>query len=228
MDKTCSGPSPVWNHRAQLRPASAPEHQHPSSSSAEAVQAGFDRHCTPLQATFVEIPIDVDNLRCRVDSSVDVLQALHEIRSWVPGADQVRPTAAVRAQKELLLANIETMWTSPADWVFHQIFGCQTTREKGKRTAARPPPGTTVFAWNPFPYQVADGTMHWVLWMASPVGEWPDDKITSEIAKEVDERGGGEFIWYANPKMSLGDPRLHHVQVPISSLLIVLSILSRT
>ena len=151
-------------------------------------------------------------LRCKVDSDVQMMQMLHEVYRWVPGAEQVRPTPAVRAQKELLIANMETMWVTPAAWVFHQIFGMRTTRIAGKRTAERPSPGRTVFAVNPFPYQVPDGTLHWVLWMASPVAEWPDERITAEIAREVDERGGGEFVWYANPKMSMGDPELHHVQ----------------
>ena len=153
-----------------------------------------------------------DVLRCKVDSDVQMMQMLHEVYRWVPGAEQVRPTPAVRAQKELLIANMETMWVTPAAWVFHQIFGMRTTRIAGKRTAERPSPGRTVFAVNPFPYQVPDGTLHWVLWMASPVAEWPDERITAEIAREVDERGGGDFVWYANPKMSMGDPELHHVQ----------------
>ena len=71
----------------------------------------------------------------------------------------------------------------------------------------------TVFAVNPFPYDVPAGTNHWVFWMASPEVEWPEERITAAIAAAVDERGGGQFVWYTNPKMSIGDPRLHHVQV---------------
>ena len=88
-----------------------------------------------------------------------------------------------------------------------------TRGSDGKRSAARPPEGSTLFARNPFPYDVPAGTEHWVFWMASPESEWPEARITAGIAAAVDEKGGGQFVWYPNPKMSIGDPRLHHVQV---------------
>jgi len=97
-------------------------------------------------------------------------------------------------------------------WVAH-IFGSLTKRgPSGKRTAERPAAGATVFAPNPFPYDVPAGTEHWVFWMASPEAEWPEERITAAISAEIDERGGGQFAWYPNPKMSIGDPELHHVQ----------------
>ena len=156
-----------------------------------------------------------DRLRCRVDSDSDVLQVLHEVYHWVPGKANVRPTPDVRAQKELLLANLEGMWDSPADWVYHHVFNMKTARgPNGKRSCvSRPDSGTTIFARNPFPYDVPQGTEHFVFWMASNESEWPEERITSGIAKAVDERGGGQFVWYPNPKMSVPDPTLFHVQV---------------
>ena len=155
-----------------------------------------------------------ERLRCRISSDVEELALLHEVYGWVPGREHVRPTAAVRAQKELLLSNLGSMWASPADWVFHHVFGAQTCRgSDGKRTATRPAAGSIVFAHNPFPYCVPQGTEHWVFWMASPEAGWPEDRIMSAIAEAVDERGGGEFVWYPNPKMSVPDATLFHVQV---------------
>jgi hypothetical protein len=139
---------------------------------------------------------------------------LHEVYGWVPGKDHVRPTPETRAQKELLLSNLDSMWASHADWVFHHVFGTATKRgPTGKRSAARPHPGSTCFAPNPFPYAAPEGTQHCVFWMASPESEWPEARITRAICDAVDERGGGQFVWYPNPKMSVGDPNLHHVQV---------------
>lgn len=153
-------------------------------------------------------------VRCRVSSSVEDLQVIHEIYGWPPGTIHVRPAPAVRAQKELLLSNMESMWNSHADWVFHHVFGTEATRgADGRRVSTRPEPGCKVFAPNPFPYELPEGTQHWVLWLASPESQWPDETVTAEIAKQVDERGGGQFVWYPNPKMSLSDPELHHVQV---------------
>ena len=70
-------------------------------------------------------------LRTRVSSDLHDLQRLHEATGWTPSADQIRPTAAVRAQKELLLSNLGAMWASPMDWVFHHVFGSPTTRDVG-------------------------------------------------------------------------------------------------
>ena len=156
-----------------------------------------------------------EQLRCRVDSDSTVLQLLHEVYKWVPGEANVRPTPEVRAQKELLLANLDGMWASPADWVYHHVFGMTTARgANGKRSCvSRPDAGTTVFARNPFPYAVPNGTEHFVFWMASNEAEWPEQRITDGIAAAIDARGGGQFVWYPNPKMSVPDPQLFHVQV---------------
>lgn len=191
-------------------------------------------------------PSTGDRLRCRVNSDAEELQLLHEVYGWIPGRDNVRPKPEVRAQKELLLANLEAMWASPLDWVFHHVFGAATTRgTDGKRSATRPQPGLTVFKPNPFPYDVPRGTEHWVFWMASPEAEWPEERISTCISQAVDARGGGDYgacerlpkrrkqvapkppsarlshalcvracaVWYPNPKMSVPDPNLFHVQV---------------
>ena len=155
-----------------------------------------------------------ERLACRISADVDQLEDLHAVYGWIPGSAQVRPTATVRAQKELLLANLGSMWASPADWVFHHVFKSPTTRGSGgRRSATRPAEGSTAFTPNPFPYQVPKGTVHYVFWMASPEAEWPEERITSAIASAVAARGGGSFVWYPNPKMSIPDPVLYHVQV---------------
>ena len=158
----------------------------------------------------------IPTLRCRVSSSVEELQLLHEVYAWVPGAEHIRPTPEVRAQKETFLLNLDSMWASQIDFVHHHIFGAPATRRPdGRRASARPTAGASVFKPNHFPYQLPAGTEHHVLWMASPPGEWSDELITATIATAVDEQGGGEFVWYPNPKPSLPDPeaRTSHVQV---------------
>lgn len=135
-----------------------------------------------------------EQLRCRVGSDVEELQLLHEVYGWVPGRDHVRPRQEVRAQKELLLINLESMWVSASDWVFHHVFGAATKRgPDGKRSASRPQPGSTVFKPNPYPYDVPSGTEHWVYWMASPMSEWPEERINAGLAREIDALGGGGF-----------------------------------
>ena len=125
-----------------------------------------------------------EQLRCRVDSDSTVLQLLHEVYKWVPGEANVRPTPEVRAQKELLLANLDGMWASPADWVYHHVFGMTTARgANGKRSCvSRPDAGTTVFARNPF-LCGANGTEHFVFWMASNEAEWPEQRIRTALRR---------------------------------------------
>ena len=148
----------------------------------------------PQSAALGRQSSDCEQLRCRVNSDADELQLLHEVYGWVPGRDDIRPSPAVRAQKELLLSNLEAMWASPTDWVFAHVFGSETRRnERGKREAQRPDAGRTVFKPNPFPYAVPQGTEHWVFWMASPEAEWPEARVTQGVAGSVDALGGGEF-----------------------------------
>ena len=49
--------------------------------------------------------------------------------------------------------------------------------------------------------------------MASPEAEWNEQRINAEVCRQVDVLGGGEFVWYPNPKMSVPDPNMYHVQV---------------
>lgn len=179
--------------------------QQPNSNGAAAA---------PLLPSAAAASSNDERLRCRISSDVEELALLHEVYGWVPGAEHVRPTPEVRAQKELLLANLGSMWLSPAHWVYHHVFGSSTTRgADGKRSAALPLACSTVFARNPFPYAVPPGTEHWVFWMASAEAEWPEARITAAVHEAVEARGGGSFVWYPNPKMSLPDALLYHVQV---------------
>ena len=152
-------------------------------------------------------------LRSKVPSDLASLQKLHERTGWTPGAAHVRPDPATRAQKELLIANLEQMWACHADWVFSQIFGTATRRDaSGRRTAERPAHGCMVFAPQPFPYAVPEGVQHYVLWCAAPRREVSDRDITERISREVEAHGGGDFVWYENPKMSVEHEALYHVQ----------------
>lgn len=152
-------------------------------------------------------------LRMRVSSDLGELQRLHQLTGWTPGAVHVRPDATKIAQKELLLANLGRMWASPADWVFFHVFGMRTSSGGGGRVAERPPAGQTRLRPQPFPYELPAEVQHYVLWCSSPRKEWSDSAITAAIAQEVDAHGGGEFVWYENPKPSVQHEQLHHVQV---------------
>jgi len=151
-------------------------------------------------------------LRSRISCKAQEMQKLHEATGWTPGAEHVRPSPEMLSQKEFFLHNLARMWT-PADWVFCHVFNMPACAGSGLRTAKRPASGLTKLAQQPFPYSLPDGVQHFVLWCSSPRTEWTSEAITSSIAREVDQQGGGEFVWYENPKPSVEDPQLYHVQV---------------
>ena len=156
-------------------------------------------------------------LRCKISSELDTLQALHEVYGWVPGEDNVRPSPVVRAQKDLMLSNMSRMWVSHADWVCQSVFGCKVTRRPdGRKVAERPAAGSLKLVPQPWPYDLPVGTQHMVLWCVGAPAAWREneDAITAALTRELDARaGGGDFVWYENPKMSVEDDGLYHVQV---------------
>jgi hypothetical protein len=154
--------------------------------------------------------------RERMSTTPDAMKQLHQASGWTPDPQHVRPTEAVHAQKQFALASIAASWQSVADWVCNEIFGTSTHRaHDGRRVAERPVAGRAVLAPQPFPYELPVGTWHLVLWMAESQGAraWTDEQITASIAAAVDKCGGGEFVWYRNPKPSVLDAHLAHVQV---------------
>ena len=104
----------------------------------------------------------------------------------------------------------------------HQVFSSPTQRRAdGRRCVVEaPPPGRFALRPQPFPYLLPVGTQHLVLWSSSPRAATSADAITAAIADALDAEhgggrsgGGGDFVWYENPKKSVVDARLHHVQV---------------
>ena len=193
-----------------------------SASSAFPVTKGEMRR-KPRKLSAVQQPVAVGSLRqqgalfrglrgavgMRVSSALEDLQRLHEATGWTPSAEQIRPNPTVRAQKELMLTNLEQMWVTLADVLSHQVFGMATTRgADGRRSAARPahtePPRLVP---QPFPYDLPAGTEHMVLWCPAPEHYWSEAAITAAIARGVEARwGGGDFVWCPHPGLVGADP----------------------
>lgn len=169
--------------------------------------------CELRVASSVPLEAQARQFRGRMPCDADAMQSLHEHTGWTPGAAHVRPDASMLVQKEVFCANLAQQWASPADWVFHTVFGMEAARQGGLRTAARPPPGLVRLVPQQFPYSLPAGTVHLVLWCSSPHADMTDEAITAAIASAVDTQGGGAFVWYENPKPSIVDPQLSHVQV---------------
>lgn len=159
-------------------------------------------------------PLPTRPLRCAVPSAVGFLDRLHNAVRWTPNSRQIRPTPEIRAHKDLLLCNLQRMWASPADWVYQNVFGSASRRRTdGRREASPPERGTCVLQEQPFPYDVPAGTRHMVFWCACRPGEMSHQAVTAALSQEVDALGGGEFIFYENPKKSVEAEELCHFQV---------------
>jgi hypothetical protein len=149
-------------------------------------------------------------LRAHVSADVDALHALHCSTGWTPDpyAGHIRPDEESRAAKEFVLANLRETWVSLADWVCVHIFAVPKAARRsagdgggdGRQAAAgRPPSGAVVLHAPRFTYATPRGTEHLVFWAAdAPPGAarlWDDASLGDAIAREVDARGGGEFVW---------------------------------
>ena len=71
-----------------------------------------------------------------------------------------------------------------------------------------------IFIKNMFPYNLPEGTNHYILWYSYNSLDLTDDKINTDITnslKELLNHDNFEFIWYENPKKTIDS--IHHLQV---------------
>jgi hypothetical protein len=161
------------------------------------------------------IPAHLQQLRSQIACDAASLRQLHRHTCWTPSEAQIRPSAANLARKQYFLSNLAQRWKSPSDWVFSQVFHMPAARNAhdGLMCSDPPPAGACKLVAQPFPYSVDEGVAHCVLWCSGPKSNWTDQAITEAISFAVDRQGGGEFVWYENPKKSIENPHLYHVQV---------------
>merc|ERR1711879_986893 len=117
--------------------------------------------------------------------------------------------------KEFMLANILRSWTSLSSYIRYDVFGAEAKRNQkgGKRSADVLPDGAKpTLQEQKFPYQLPEGTRHYVLWLPGGLEKWPDDSITKALLEDVAKLGGKDFVWYHNPKPSVTAQDLAHVQ----------------
>lgn len=179
-------------------------------------QTGLVTGFLPLPAESVSASASAKLLRSRISCDLVYMQKLHEATGWTPGAEHVRPSPDVILQKKFVLANLERMWATPADYICFNVFGVpQIRKQAGLHVAARPAPGLTKLTPQAFPYVLPDETKHFVLWCSSPRKFWSEAAINRAIVRALDAQisGSSEFVWYENPKPTVEDAQIYHVQV---------------
>ena len=142
-------------------------------------------------------------LRCRISSDLDTMQSLHEAYGWVPGRENIRPSAATLQRKQETMARNGHEFD--VDEWSHDMFGVSWSQALAGNAVKK-----YHFVPNPFPYDIPRGTHHSVLWFPTEKA-MPDHVVNATLEKAVDKLGGTEFVWYINPKMTV--QAIWHVQV---------------
>jgi len=157
------------------------------------------------------------SLRCRISSSLDSLNELHENFPFISDEYQIRPSDATLKRKESAMRDIEDNWESAQDYIISTIFFKPSSVDpfSNKLVAdIKSIDGLIKFEKNEFPYQLQKG-WHYVLWFGpSPNGVPSEEDINTHITRSLEEltnRDDFDFAWYENPKMSF--PSVYHVQV---------------
>ena len=158
-------------------------------------------------------------LQGHVDATAAALEALHRKHSWVPGSHQIRPSPEVCLDKARVEESIVRLYSSIDDWILNEVFGADVVETSEGKLAVTDRDNIIsepVLRPNQFPYNVPNGTKHYILWHASSSDPWKECKSrTTEVILQLLQKrlshGNFEFVWYENPKMTV--PGLFHVQV---------------
>lgn len=104
----------------------------------------------------------VESLRCKIPSTLDDLNALHEKFKWIPNSSQIRPNEKVLEHKREILHSISAYWTNFTDYILHTVFEKpRVAGIDGKwEVYDKDIEGHTRFKENQFPYSLDEG---WVL-----------------------------------------------------------------
>lgn len=149
--------------------------------------------------------------RQKISTNLESMQELHVKHGWIPGAESIRPNAALIEKKHNYITNMLTRYGTLQDFFLHRVFGLKPTvqgnwqnskmhvaeteiaaaraaaLEKSNRHAYR-------FIPNLFSYQVPVGTNHYVIWFLlngnethDPVTNAPvtDDEINTSIEEAL-------------------------------------------
>jgi hypothetical protein len=144
-------------------------------------------------------------LRCPISSSINVLECFHEIHSWIPGQDQIRPPMDVIQSKLDRIVELGADWDSMTDYLLANVFNKPPSRcpQSNKlEVRDRDISGLIKFLPNEFPYQVSGN--HWILWFGTIEHEKP--VITNHLTRLLQDYLGHDqfdFVWYENPKMTI-------------------------
>lgn len=159
---------------------------------------------------------NLNQLNCKIDSDIKVLDALNKTFKWIPSSENIRPIQELIEKKESDYTFFDNFYSSVTDQILIRYFKfpSRINRKSNKMEIKISLENIRdkIFLENEYPYNLPDGTNHYVMWYT--YNDISDIEITSDILdslKNILKHNNFEFVWYENPKMSV--PEVYHVQV---------------
>lgn len=158
--------------------------------------------------------MSLELLNCKINPTLDTLDKLNSIHSWIPSSKDIRPTPLILQEKDRYLESIQYNYQSYKDYVLIELFLSNSIfNPLGKLEIEKPEiENKKLFIENKFPYLDKPISNHYIMWYSNYI---PTDEV---ITQDIDENTANilhhpdyQFIWYENPKMSI--PDIYHVHV---------------
>lgn len=139
--------------------------------------------------------------RQKISTNLESMQELHLKHSWIPGAESIRPNAALIEKKQNYITNMLTRYGTLQDFFLHRVFQLKPnvqgnwqnskmhvadTEIAAARAAAMEKPHRHAYRFIPnlFSYQVPVGTKHYVIWFLLNGNETPDPITKAPISDD--------------------------------------------
>ena len=71
-------------------------------------------------------------INTKINSSLDSLNAYHELYKWIPNEFQIRPTEMIITFKNILMDKINKEYNSTRDYILMNMFNTEGFRSNGK------------------------------------------------------------------------------------------------
>ena len=144
------------------------------------------------------------------------LDMLNSIYKWIPSSENIRPIEDIIKKKDIDSKTNSIIYSTNIDQVLIRYFNIKKKinriNNKFESKINIDNLSEKVFIPNEYPYNVPEGTNHYVMWYT--YDNISDEIITSDISSELYNllnHLNFEFVWYKNPKMTI--PEILHVQV---------------
>ena len=151
-------------------------------------------------------------LRCKISSSVNVLNSFSERFPWIPNEETIRPTKETLDKKKETFQEIFEKYENINNYLLETIFNTkqgevekeekEEKEEKLERKEKEREELIVRFLPNKFPYNIRGN--HWILWFnKKEENEFVINQIIENHLQQILQHNNFNFVWYENPKMTI-------------------------